>query len=108
MRDDFHFVARIPYPVTVPKSYAVASEVATMDFLRSFGLPIPNVYGYSPTSDSDNVAETEYIFMEFVVGTKLSDIWFDLEEREIESVMRQLVHLEAKMMSVSFPASGSL
>ena len=106
MRDDFQLVARIPYPVTVPKSYAVASEVATMDFLRSFGLPIPNVYGYSPTSD--NVAETEYIIMEFVVGTKLSDIWFDLEEREIESMMRQLVQMEAKMMSVSCPASGSL
>jgi hypothetical protein len=106
MRDDFQLVARIPYPVTVPKSYAVASEVATMDFLRSSGLPIPNVYGYSPTSD--NVAETEYIFMEFVDGTKLSDIWFDLREREIESVVRQLVQLEAKMMLVSFPAGGSL
>jgi Phosphotransferase enzyme family len=106
MRDDFKVVARIPYPVMVPKSYVVASEVATMDFLRSSGLPIPNIYGYSPTSD--NVAETEYIFMEFVNGTKLSDIWSDLEEREIESVVHQLVQLEAKMMSMSFPAAGSL
>lgn len=106
MRDDLQLVARIPYPVTVPKSYAVASEVATMDFLRSSGLPIPNVYGYSPTSD--NVAETEYIFMEFVDGTKLGDIWFDLGEWEIESVVRQLVQLEAKMMSMCFPAAGSL
>jgi aminoglycoside phosphotransferase (APT) family kinase protein len=80
MRDDFQLVARIPYPVTVPKYFAVASEVATMDFLRPSGLPTPSVYGYSPTSD--NVAETEYIFMEFVDGTKLSDIWFDLGERE--------------------------
>ena len=54
------------------------------------------------------MAETEYIFTEFVDGTKLSDIWFDMEEREIESVVRQLVQLEAKMMSVSFPACGSL
>ncbi|KAG6872117.1 hypothetical protein C0995_012857 [Termitomyces sp. Mi166 len=106
MRDNFQLVARIPYPVMMPKSYTVASEVATMDFLRSSGLPIPNVYGYSPTSD--NVAETEYIFMEFIDGTKLSDIWFDLDEREIESVVRQLVQLEEKMMSVSFPAGGSL
>jgi len=106
MRDDFQLIARIPYLVTVPKPYAVASEVATMDFLRSSGLPIPNVYGYSPTSD--NAAETEHIFMEFVDGTKLSDIWFDLGEREVESVVRQLVQLETKMMSVSFPAGGSL
>ncbi|KAG9019040.1 hypothetical protein FRB90_006996 [Tulasnella sp. 427] len=106
MRDNFRLVARIPYPITVPKSYAVASEVATMDFLRSYGVPIPKVYGYSPTSD--NMAETEYIFMQYVDGTNLSDIWFDLGEQDIISVVRQLVDLEAKMMSVSFPAGGSL
>ena len=106
MRDDFQLVARIPYPVTVPKSYAVASEVVTMDFLPSFGPPTPDVYRYSPTSD--NVPETEYIFVEFADGTKLSDIWFDLGEREIEPVVRQLVQLEAKMISESFSAGGSL
>jgi hypothetical protein len=47
-----------------------------MALLRSSGLPIPKVYGYSPTLD--NVAETEYIFMEFVKGIKLSDVWLDL------------------------------
>ena len=58
MRDNFKLVARIPYPVTVPKSYVLASEVATMDSLCSSGLLIHKVYGYSPTSD--NMAETEY------------------------------------------------
>jgi hypothetical protein len=106
MRDGFQMVARIPYPVTVPKYYAISSEVATMAFLRSSGLPIPEVYGYSPVAD--NVAETEYIFMDFVRGTKLGDVWFDLEDSEIISVVRQLVQLESKMMSISFPAGGSL
>jgi hypothetical protein len=106
MRDDFQVVARIPYPVTAPKSYPIASEIASMDFLRLSGLPIPNVDGYSPTSD--NVAETGYFFMEFVDGTTVSDIWFEPGEKEIESVMRQLVQLEAKMMPVSLPAGGSL
>lgn len=67
MRGGFQMVARVPYPATVPKYYAVASEVATMDLLRSSGLPIPKVYGYSPAPD--NAAETEYIFLEFVQGT---------------------------------------
>jgi len=106
MRGGFQMVARIPYPATIPKYFAVASEVATMAFLRSFGLPIPKVYGYSPAPD--NAAETKYIFMEFVRGTKLSDIWLDLEEREIISVLRQLAQLESKMMSIAFPAGGSL
>ena len=99
-------VARIPYPVTVPKYYAVASEVATMEFLRSSGLPVPRVYGYSPLSD--NAAKTEYIFMEFVRGTKLSDVWPELGESDIVSILRQLVQLESQMMSISFPAGGSL
>ena len=106
LRDGFQMVARIPYPATVPKYYAVASEVATMDFLRSSGLPTPKVYGYSP--ESENAAGTEYIFMEFVRGTKLSDVWLSLGEQEVISILRQLVQLESKMMSLSFPAGGSL
>ncbi|EED83412.1 predicted protein [Postia placenta Mad-698-R] len=99
-------VARIPYPTTLPKYYAVASEVATMEFLRSSGLPVPQVYGYSPVSD--NTAKTEYIFMEFVRGTKLSDVWLELGESDIVSILRQLVQLESQLMSISFPAGGSL
>ena len=99
-------VARIPYPATVPKYYAVASEVATMALLRSSGLPIPDVYGYSPAPN--NAAETKYIFMEYVRGTKLSDVWLDLEERDLISVLHQLAQLESRMMSISFPAGGSL
>lgn len=75
-------VARIPYPATVPKYYAVASEVATMDFLRFSG-PISKVYGYSP--DSDNAAGIEYIFIEFVRGT---DVLPSLREMEVISLLR--------------------
>ena len=57
-------VVRILYPATIPKYFSVASEVATMVFLRSFGLPIPKVYGYSTAPD--NTAETEYVFMESI------------------------------------------
>ncbi|PSR75399.1 hypothetical protein PHLCEN_2v9157 [Hermanssonia centrifuga] len=85
LRDDFQLVARIPYPITVPKFYAVASEVATLEFLRSSGLPVPKIYGYS--LNSDNAAGT--------LG-------------EVISVVRQLTQLESVMMSLSFPAGGSL
>jgi hypothetical protein len=65
------------------------------------------VYGYSP--GPDNVAKTEYIFMGFVEGTQLIDIWFDLDEEDIIiSITRQLAELESKMMSITFPAGGSL
>ncbi len=106
MRGGFQIVARIPYPVTIPKYFAVASEVATMDFLRSSGLPIPKVYWYSPTSD--NAAEAEYIFLDLVKGADLSKNWFDLKEEDITLILSQLVELESKMMSMTFPAGGSL
>ncbi|KAF5376644.1 hypothetical protein D9615_007875 [Tricholomella constricta] len=102
----FQLVARIPYPLLIPKAYALASEVATMDFLRSKGLPIPRVYAYSFTSE--NESETEYILMEYVKGTDLSQIWFDLKEDEIISLMDQLAKTESTMMSISFPAGGSI
>ncbi|KAI1794467.1 protein kinase subdomain-containing protein PKL/CAK/Fmp29 [Ganoderma leucocontextum] len=106
MHDGFRMVARIPYPVTTPKYFAVASEVATLDRLRSAGLPVPDVYGYSPTPD--NAARTEHIFMAFVEGINLDAIWYELEEKDIISISRQIAELEAKMMSIPFPAGGSL
>ncbi|PPQ88103.1 hypothetical protein CVT25_014400 [Psilocybe cyanescens] len=102
----FQLVARIPYPILIPKAYALASEVATMTFLRSKGLPIPKVYAYSLTSK--NEAKTEYILMEYVEGTDLSQIWFDLKSDEIISLMDQLAKVESTMMSISFPAGGSI
>lgn len=103
---EFQLVARIPYPLLIPKAYAVASEVATMDFLRSKGLPTPKVYAYSFTSS--NEAKTEYILMEYVKGTDLSQIWPGLKEDEIVSLMDELAKFESTMMSISFPAGGSL
>ncbi len=88
-----------------PKAYALASEVATMAFLPSKGLPVPEVYAYSFTSE--NEAETEYILMQYVEGADLSQIWFELEEDQIISLMNQLAKIESTMMSISFPAAGA-
>ncbi|KAG6847635.1 hypothetical protein H0H93_006893 [Arthromyces matolae] len=98
-------VARIPYPLLSPKKYTLASEVATMNFLRSKGLPIPKIFAYSFVSN--NEAETEYILMEYVEDADdLSKFWFDLQKEEIESIMDQLAELECRMMSISFPADN--
>lgn len=43
MRDGYRFVARIPYPATEPKFLVVASEVATLEFLRAHDIPVPKV-----------------------------------------------------------------
>ncbi|KAH6888870.1 kinase-like domain-containing protein [Coprinopsis sp. MPI-PUGE-AT-0042] len=105
-QDDFKMVARIPYPITAPKYFAIASEVATMEYLGSFGMPVPEVYGYSP--GEENHAGTSYIFMEYVQGSSLIDVWKGLKDEEVADVVRQVTQLEGRMMRMSFPAGGSL
>lgn len=52
MRGGFQMVARIPYSVTEPKHLLVASEVATIDFLRSRDFPVPKIHGYSNSAEN--------------------------------------------------------
>lgn len=106
MCDGFQIVGRIPYPNTEPKHLVVASEVATMKFLRLHNIPVPEVYGYD--ANSDNAAGTEYMFMEMVSGTNLGDVWFDLSGQARIDVVTDIVELEAKVFDLRFPASGSL
>ncbi|KAH6905619.1 hypothetical protein BKA70DRAFT_1291717 [Coprinopsis sp. MPI-PUGE-AT-0042] len=105
-KDNFQMIARVPYPLTVPKYYAVASEVATMEYLRLSGIPVPEVYGYSPAED--NAAGVAYIFMEYVQRRSLKDMTVELKNEGIADVVRQVTQLEGKMTNLSFPAGGSL
>lgn len=106
MQDGFQFVGRVPYPITEPKHLVVASEVATMDFLRLHGIPVPKIYSYSATSE--NSAGTEYLFMDLVRGTNLGEVWYDLSEKARITVVTKLVELESRLFALPFPASGSL
>jgi hypothetical protein len=106
MADKFKMVARIPYSISVPKQYGIASEVATMDFLRSKELPIPEVYGYS--FDPDNTAGTEYIFMEYVQATPLNEVWHSLSKTDMLTIVEDLAGYQAMMTSIPFQLGGSL
>lgn len=106
MRNSLRLVARVPYPVTKPKFLVIASEVATMDFLHSHGIPVPKIFGYSAAMD--NPAGTEYIFMEYVQGTNLGDIWFTLTAKKRAKIVTSLVQLESRLFNLSLPAAGSV
>lgn len=45
--DSFAVIARLPYPCIVPRSFGIASEVATIQFLRLHDIPVPQVYRVS-------------------------------------------------------------
>jgi aminoglycoside phosphotransferase (APT) family kinase protein len=83
MRGGFELVARIPYLSTEPRHLLVASEMATMDYLRTCGIPVPEVYGYSTTSE--NSTGTEYIFMELMSRMKLGDTYGMISRRMRDS-----------------------
>lgn len=104
--DGYAVLARLPYKTTVPKHYAVASEAATLRLLCAHGLPVPKVLAYSP--DHTNAVGSEYILLELLEGTPLSEQWFSMDNKTRVKIMRQLVDLERRFMSIHFPASGSL
>ncbi|KAL4787336.1 kinase-like domain-containing protein [Aspergillus varians] len=104
--DGYAVIARIPFKSTVPKHYAVASEAATLHLLRSKGIPVPKVLTYSP--DPANPVGAEYIILEKIEGTPLSDQWFTMDNKSRVKIMKQIVQVESRFMSIHFPASGSL
>ncbi|KAE8355998.1 kinase-like domain-containing protein [Aspergillus coremiiformis] len=100
-------IARIPHPIAGPRYYMTASEVATMEFARSvLEIPTPRVFAWS--ADANNPVQSEYIIMEEAPGEKLEDVWDDLAIEQRILIMKDLVSLEKKMISMSFNSYGNL
>ncbi|GAT25944.1 phosphotransferase enzyme family protein [Aspergillus luchuensis] len=90
MEDGFRAIIKIPYWISIPRTYATASEVATLAFLRSKKIPVPEVYGWS--SVTGNPVGVEYIIMEHVAGVGADT---------------RIVDIEKKLFSIPFGALGS-
>jgi hypothetical protein len=99
-------IARLPYPCTLPRKYGVASEVATMEFLRMHGIPIPKILDWS--SSASNQLGSEYIIMERVSGRELADTWVTMTFKERMAVIQKIVDIERRLFGIQFPSSGSL
>ncbi|EFR04013.1 phosphotransferase enzyme family protein [Nannizzia gypsea CBS 118893] len=63
----------------MPRRLTVASEVATLAFVRARGIPTPRVLGYSA---HDNPVGVEYILMEKLPGRPIGNAWFSLPEKD--------------------------
>nr|POF20617.1 altered inheritance of mitochondria protein 9, mitochondrial [Quercus suber] len=78
-----------------------------MDYARNvLGIPVPNVYAWS--SSTDNPVGAEYILMEKCPGVELHKVWDTITDRQKAVVIRKLVGYEAAFASSRFPAYGSL
>jgi hypothetical protein len=101
MQDGQKVIAKIPHPNAGPASFTTASEVATLEFARSvLNLPVPKVLAWSATKQ--NPVESEYIIMEEAEGRQLHKAWKQLELRAKREIVREIVDIEKKMLSVSF------
>lgn len=105
-QDSSKVIARLPYPCSMPRKYGIASEVATMEFLRLHGIPTPRVFDWSATSA--NSIGSEYMIMERVEGEELESTWYTMSVKERLSVMQKIVDLERKLFAIEFPANGSI
>ncbi|PYI01878.1 hypothetical protein BO78DRAFT_240590 [Aspergillus sclerotiicarbonarius CBS 121057] len=101
------FVARLPNPNAGPAFYTMASEVATRHFVREvLGLPVPKIYTWS--ADASNPVGCEYIIEEKAAGQPLGNIWSQMSMASQLGIIDQVVDMEKKLASVSFPIHGCL
>lgn len=99
-------IARIPTPVAGPAHYVTASEVATMEFMRDLGVPVPKVLAWS--SNAENEVGAEYIIMEKAQGIQLKEVWDVMPSTQKCRFLADLVSIEAKMLSTGADSYGAL
>ena len=99
-------IARIPTPAAGPAHLVTASEVATMEFMRDLGVPVPKVLTWSSTAD--NEVGAEYIIMGKAQGIQLKEVWDMMSHKQKCIFLADLVSIEAKMLSTSVGSYGAL
>ncbi|KAH7370626.1 kinase-like domain-containing protein [Rhexocercosporidium sp. MPI-PUGE-AT-0058] len=107
MDDGSTAIARLPNPKSGPAQKTTASEVATMDFARTvLNIPVPKVSAWSAAAN--NSVGAEYIVMEEAPGTQLEDVWDSKSMSDKMSIVKGLVEIEQKLLSVSFTRYGNI
>ncbi|OOF93562.1 hypothetical protein ASPCADRAFT_53394 [Aspergillus carbonarius ITEM 5010] len=108
MENGREILARIPNPNAGHPQRVVASEVATLDFLRNvLDIPVPKVLSWSSPSQPNTVG-AEYILMERVPGRQLSEVWGAMSEAQHFGLVKSLVGIEQRLLNVKFALHGSL
>lgn len=106
MEDGFQAIAKIPYKIALPRHHATASEAATLELLRSKGIPVPKLYSYSAAVD--NPAGVEYILMEKANGVPIETKWLSMTKRERHTLASSFVEIEKKFFDLPFKSIGSI
>lgn len=101
-------VARLPTSSAGPSHRVTASEVATIDFVRSrLKIPAPRILAWS-SDTSTNLVESDYIIMEKAEGVELDEVWNSLTLDLKRNVVSELVRIEKLYMKKIRGGYGSL
>ncbi|KAL1739843.1 kinase-like domain-containing protein [Schizophyllum fasciatum] len=109
--NDVEYIVKIPFPVTGPKHLCTASEVATLDYLRTeLDVSVPKVVSWSSHAERSPLG-TEYIMYEKIPGLPLSK--FDKTDLIVQDdpyvlILPTIVSVEAKLTVRAFSQIGSL
>lgn len=106
LRSSFDTIGGPDERVTSRSRLRVASEVAIIDLVRSYGVPAPKIVDYSCTAD--NPLGHAYIAFEQPTGSGISRFWMDLDDSERLKLVDELVDIEKLLWSIELPAFGSL
>ncbi|RDB16570.1 Altered inheritance of mitochondria protein 9, mitochondrial [Hypsizygus marmoreus] len=99
--------ARIPSPVVGNLELSVASEVATMAYLRdSHAANVPKVFSWSNTEA--NPVKWPYILMEYVPGIPLQQIWAKIRGVPTAQALGRIITTTLLTSRPAFSQIGSL
>ncbi|KZV79762.1 hypothetical protein EXIGLDRAFT_846238 [Exidia glandulosa HHB12029] len=98
-------VARLPFAAAGPPHLVMASEVATIDFLRHrLNLPVPRILD-SASHASQTPVGAEYVSMDVADGIELQHIWHGLTMYQKMDVVRAWLTFESKVLK-AFSGGG--
>ncbi|PLB52139.1 phosphotransferase enzyme family protein [Aspergillus steynii IBT 23096] len=101
-------VAKVPNQNAGIPHFTTASEVATMDFVRTIlDTPAPRVYAWNSQAKSHPVG-AEFIIMDKAEGVPLSQVWGTMKLPQKLQVLLAMTRFQKNWLSVSFSHYGSL
>ncbi|RIA89766.1 hypothetical protein C1645_771606 [Glomus cerebriforme] len=84
-------IARLSRELTHPAS-KFASEIATMKYVtQNTNIKVPTVYDWNGTAQ--NPIKTPYIFMEWLPGQHLYQVWYELTVEQKKCILSQIVKI---------------
>ncbi|KAI0354270.1 hypothetical protein OH77DRAFT_1482176 [Trametes cingulata] len=109
--NDVELIAKIPYPCAGPRHFCTASEVATLDFLRTeLGFPVPHVRAWSSRAEQTAVG-AEFIMYEKIPGIQLrclDDASVPLPDDPHYQVLAPIQRMESRLSKSFFSQIGSI